>query len=840
MPTALFTHQQHHAFRQAHGDDGDDVHYIHPSYAKTLHIISEHDYVHSLILSERVACAKPSPQHLPLHHLHNQHLLQYNHHNSNPQAPPSRRAPAARPPKRQPRPLMTTFSSYPSAANMALSGGPPGSPPDLTNSKSSKSSSLHSSNISDVMGPGDLSHFEDINLDDIQGPGAFPIPLSPSHRVLFESSRPAPPTSRNSAPHSFRDLTGGKKSRNLNLTASTNNAAARSQTQLNAPGQMRRGFSSPSAPMLTNVTSLAAPGRRSRSPSPANSQRSFTSAPRSLSRKSSRTQEISPSSTPMNPRRRSWQTAARKTAKEREAECDDEGDDDLPEDAIIWNVPISPRPVQDRSPAASSCGSPPNNPSPLMSRPTSSRGTSLSAKTSPAPSERRASSQPPPIPEDKEDPSASHSLNRQRTHAWQTTYTTLDADAKKLTEALEEYQTEIEHQEEIKRQQTGLSRSASVGPVESKRKVVSLPPIRKSDPLIDPFQPSVEKTKYLSRTRPSWLPPKDPKEEKKHLKEYQRMLARIEEAERLEAERQAREAESREKAERIKAEYWSTLLLPNWDTEMINPELKGSHRKMWWNGIPPKLRGAVWKRAVANELEVTETTYSVALKKAKIQIKDHADAAFGGRYAKIIENTKTVFPDLKMFGPKTEEAPEQPLHQELVNICIAYSAYRPDVDTTNGIHHVAALFLLNMSAADSFITLSNLLNRPLPLSFLIRDPSAITAAYDTTLHALSQKTPSLATRLAELRAEPYDYLLSMYSSLFCDRLSVEHAARLMDVYTLEGDKIPPRVAVALMTILETSCMSGSAEDVVRVLREKKIRETPDEFMGKVYEAGKSS
>lgn len=421
---------------------------------------------------------------------------------------------------------MTTFS-YTSAANMAMAGGAPGSPPDLTNSKSSKSSSLHSSNISDVMGPGDLSHFEDINLDDIQGPGAFPMPLSPSHRVLFESSRPAP-MSRNSAPqsapHSFRDLTGGKKARHLTLAGSANNAA-RSQTQLNAPGQMRRGFTSPSAPVL----GLAAPGRRSRSPSPANSQKSFTSAPRTLSRKSSRSQ-VSPSSTPMNPRRQSWQTtAARKTAKEREAECDDEGDDDLPEDAIIWNVPISPRPVQDRSPAASSCGSPPDtHASPALSRPSSSRDHSLSAKTSPAPSDRRASSQPPPIPEDSED---SQSLSRQRTQTWQTTYTTLDADAKKLTEALEEYQTEIEHQQEVKRQQTGLSRSASVDrPTESKRKVVSLPPIRKSDPLIDPLQPSVEKTKYLSRTRPSWLPPKDPKEEKKHLKEYQRMLARIEEA----------------------------------------------------------------------------------------------------------------------------------------------------------------------------------------------------------------------------------------------------------------------------------------------------------------------
>lgn len=245
-------------------------------------------------------------------------------------------------------------------------------------------------------------------------------------------------------------------------------------------------------------------------------------------------------------------------------------------------------------------------------------------------------------------------------------------------------------------------------------------------------------------------------------------------------------------------------------------------------------------KAIGNELEVTEITYNVALEKAQLQVKELGTSALDGRYAQIVENTNSVFPELKMFAPRTQDLPEQPLHQELVSICIAYSSYRPDVDTTIGIHHVAALFLLNMSAADSFIALSNMMNRALPLSFLIQDMNAITAAYDTTLSALRKKSPSLASRLTELRVEPHDFLLPMFSGLFCDRVSIEHAARIMDVYTIEGDKIPPRVAVALLGALEGHCMSGEAGDVVEALKSRKIRESPDEFMGKVYEAGKSS
>lgn len=117
----------------------------------------------------------------------------------------------------------------------------------------------------------------------------------------------------------------------------------------------------------------------------------------------------------------------------------------------------------------------------------------------------------------------------------------------------------------------------------------------------------------------------------------------------------------------------------------------------------------------------------------------------------------------------------------------------------------------------------------------------MTTAYDITLSALHKKAPSLARHLADLRVEPRDYLRPMFSSLFCDRLSIEHAARVMDLYTIEGDKIPPRVAVAVMGILEGQLYQGGAEDVVKCLNEKNCARqmSPEDFSGRVYEAGKS-
>lgn len=144
-----------------------------------------------------------------------------------------------------------------------------------------------------------------------------------------------------------------------------------------------------------------------------------------------------------------------------------------------------------------------------------------------------------------------------------------------------------------------------------------------------------------------------------------------------------------------------------------------------------------------------------------------------------------------------------------------------------------------MSVPDTFICLGNLLNRHLPLSFFVQDRAAMTAAYDITLSTLHKKAPTLAHRLEDLRVEPHDYLVPMFTSLFCDRLPVEHAARLIDVYAVEGDKIATRAAVAYLGVREAKLYQGDVEDVVRCLESREVKMHPDDFMARVYEAGKS-
>lgn len=47
---------------------------------------------------------------------------------------------------------------------------------------------------------------------------------------------------------------------------------------------------------------------------------------------------------------------------------------------------------------------------------------------------------------------------------------------------------------------------------------------------------------------------------------------------------------------------WQKDILPNWKAAVRDPKA----RKLWWNGIPPKLRGVAWEKAIGNPLALNK------------------------------------------------------------------------------------------------------------------------------------------------------------------------------------------------------------------------------------------
>lgn len=567
----------------------------------------------------------------------------------------------------------------------------PDSPPDLSTSKSSKSSSPYSS-IGEPAGLHYIPHFEDITLEDLRhaqpqnallsqtrgfegkGMGKAPaarisVSQTSSNRSLTHSSMP------------IRDLTNTMRPRYPSLMGQVN-GALKSQAGLGLPGSngLRRGFTSPISPSSPIPTTS---GKRSRPVSPSSLSGSYSS-PRYSSHSAQRTAGSVCPHTLGPARRQSWQPN-RKTVKEIEAEYHD-SDEDVDEDAIMWNVPISPRPPHERSASHS-----PERADSGKSSKTNGYIPQGKHSSAPAMLPRSGSTSPlvphrPGLPHARTTnglPDSDH-FSKPRTKSWNEAMADLSSEARMLTQALEEHAGSSERAIEEEVQAGGSRRPSTQSKRSAASSIIELPPVRRGDVLVDPLPISKEKEKVLTRTRPSWLPPKNPKEEKKHLKEYQRMMEASLEAEKRRAAKALEEQQTRDTTHIAASRIWEQHVLPNWATAIHEPRV----RELWWLGVTPRSRGTVWSRAVGNELGLTEASYFAALRRAKtvemrlakMPEEERRRSREGRWFDKIRKDVRDVFPALKIFQEGG------PLHEAIIDVLMAYSMYRSDLGYVYGTH----------------------------------------------------------------------------------------------------------------------------------------------------------
>lgn len=526
--------------------------------------------------------------------------------------------------------------------------------------------------------------------------------------------------------------------------------------------------------------------------------------------------------------------------KELEDEFHD-SDDELPEDAIIFNIPISPRPPNERE-SLSRRSSPPASASHSPVAPSQLKGLGI-AMPNPDVAANMSKGPPPKsprtsmvartvsmtsIPED-------HSLNLKTAgRSWDNALSELSPDARALTQILETQAEQEEREREEKIQAGSPRRRRSTEKRRFSSSEIELPPMRKHELLIDPLPISKEKEKHLTRTRPSWLPPKNPEEEKRHLREYQSMMAKARQAEAEKEKKQQKEQCLRDSTRETLTRVWEEHVLPNWDTSINEPRTK----ELFWKGITPRNRGSFWKKAVGNDLALSESSYSAALLRAKKTharlcklVPDEASKEQEWQWFEAIKrDIEEAFPELKIFQLGG------PLHQTLLDVLMAYAMYRSDIGYVYGTHvclaavissassanifqFIAGLLILNLSAADSFITLSNLLNRPMPTSFITNDMAEIEKTYAFVLGALEYKLPALHAHLVHPNTKimAAEYMQPMFQTLFCSqKFGMDIASRIMDCYVFEGDGILVRACLGTLANLEGR-LYGSREEILELL-----------------------
>lgn len=369
----------------------------------------------------------------------------------------------------------------------------------------------------------------------------------------------------------------------------------------------------------------------------------------------------------------------------------------------------------------------------------------------------------------------------------------LDHEARIIAEKLDFHQEAVSKSASSS---TNSFRSSAPG-------AIPLPPIQKGT--LDFMPMSKEKEAVLSRTRPSWLPPKDPREEKKHLQEYQRMMKASIEAEKRREERIKNMQSAKEDTRGSLHRIWTYYVDPKTDLNSIDRRVND----LCWRGIPSNLRGSVWQRTVGNPLGLTSDTFELATKRVQ-EIKSRPEEELTEHekkmrrwFADIERDAETAFPDTSIF------LQHGPHHKDLIDLCEAYTSYRAETGYVYGVQLIAALTLLQVpKPAEAFILLANCLNRTMPQAFQTGDIEATARAYAKVKSTLDIKFPRLHNYLFNdeeqggLGFTGEELFETMFRTLFANGLDLDRLCRVWDIWTFESDRYLVRTAVALLGAMQ--------------------------------------
>ncbi|XP_017277572.1 TBC1 domain family member 14 isoform X1 [Kryptolebias marmoratus] len=321
------------------------------------------------------------------------------------------------------------------------------------------------------------------------------------------------------------------------------------------------------------------------------------------------------------------------------------------------------------------------------------------------------------------------------------------------------------------------------------------------------FEP-LSTTALILEDRPANLPAKPAEEAQKHRQQYEEMVAQAKKRELKDAQKRKKQLEDRCKLEEsigTAAMIWNQEILPNWSTMCTSRRV----RDLWWQGIPPSVRGKVWSLAVGNELNITHELYNICLARAKEKWKTTAapstdteteDVSGSSDRESSLELIKLdisrTFPQLCIFQQSG------PYHDVLHSILGAYTCYRPDVGYVQGMSFIAAVLILNLDTADAFIAFANLLNKPCQMAFFRVDHSLMLTYFEAFEVFFEENLPKLFAHFKKNNLTPDIYLIDWIFTLYSKSLPLDLACRVWDVFCRDGEEFLFRTALGLLRLYQ--------------------------------------
>ncbi|KAM7113078.1 TBC1 domain family member 14 isoform 2-T2 [Ciconia maguari] len=298
------------------------------------------------------------------------------------------------------------------------------------------------------------------------------------------------------------------------------------------------------------------------------------------------------------------------------------------------------------------------------------------------------------------------------------------------------------------------------------------------------FEP-LSTTALILEDRPANLPAKPAEEAQKHRQQYEEMVVQAKKRELKEAQKRKKQLEERCKLEDSIGSAvltWNNEILPNWETMCCSRKV----RELWWQGIPPSVRGKVWSLAIGNELNITHELYDICLARAKEKWRS---LSTGGAE---IECEDAGFSAADREA--SLELIKLDISRTFPNLCI--------FQQVQGMSFIAAVLILNLDTADAFIAFSNLLNKPCQMAFFRVDHGLMLTYFAAFEVFFEENLPKLFAHFKKNNLTPDIYLIDWIFTLYSKSLPLDLACRVWDVFCRDGEEFLFRTALGILKLFE--------------------------------------
>uniref|UniRef100_A0A8C6EFB1 TBC1 domain family member 14 n=1 Tax=Moschus moschiferus TaxID=68415 RepID=A0A8C6EFB1_MOSMO len=298
------------------------------------------------------------------------------------------------------------------------------------------------------------------------------------------------------------------------------------------------------------------------------------------------------------------------------------------------------------------------------------------------------------------------------------------------------------------------------------------------------FEP-LSTTALILEDRPANLPAKPAEEAQKHRQQYEEMVVQAKKRELKEAQRRKKQLEERCRLEESIGNAvltWNNEILPNWETMWCSRKV----RDLWWQGIPPSVRGKVWSLAIGNELNITHELFDICLARAKERWRSFST---GGSEA---ETEDAGF-----------SAADREASLELIKLDISRTFPSLCIfQQVQGMSFIAAVLILNLDTPDAFIAFSNLLNKPCQMAFFRVDHGLMLTYFAAFEVFFEENLPKLFAHFKKNNLTPDIYLIDWIFTLYSKSLPLDLACRVWDVFCRDGEEFLFRTALGLLRLFQ--------------------------------------